>query len=135
VPDTSAHSLSECRRARRLWLVFNLLPEEYTRIVNYQGGGCAICKKEPPKGKSLAVDHSHASGLIRGALCWPCNRLLGAARDNRELLFHAASYLTSPPAIQALGHPQYGLTGRVGTKKQRRILKRLRRLARPKKGK
>lgn len=135
MPDTSAHSLSERRRTRRLCQVFNLLPEEYTRIVNYQGGGCAICKKEPPKGKSLSVDHSHTSGLIRGGLCWPCNRLLGAARDNKELLLDAAAYLTSPPAIQALGAPRYGLTGRVGTKRQRRILKRARRLARSKKGK
>ena len=67
--------------------------------------GCAICHTwEPGKG-NWQVDHDHAccpvgrSGgetcgkCVRGILCPPCNRLLGAARDNTNTLRSAAGYL------------------------------------------
>lgn len=129
MPNTSVHSVSERRRVRRLWTTFNLLPEEYDRIIAHQDGRCAICKTIPPDGKRLAVEHDHKSGLIRGGTCWPCNKLLAAARDFPALLLAAAQYLTLPPAIAALGHPQYGFPGRVGTKKQRKLAKRRTKLA------
>lgn len=76
-----------------------------TRKVHYdvmsaaQGNLCAICNSpESTTGKlgklrSLAVDHCHETGRVRGLLCMKCNMLLGAAKDDPEILRAAAEYL------------------------------------------
>ena len=59
-----------------------------------QQGGCAICGKlADTDGKQLAVDHDHATGLVRGLLCTRCNRAIGAFEDSPYLLERAADYL------------------------------------------
>jgi hypothetical protein len=103
------------RRAARLRRLFSLTPAEYDRIVWTQLGVCGICEK-PPRTVPLAVDHDHATGLIRGAICWRCNRLLGVARDSLKLLAAAAEYLRLPPATIALGGERYGRKGRTSNK-------------------
>ena len=40
------------------------------------------------------------------------------------LLQAAVAYLLNPPAVEALGGPHYGLTGRVGTKRARKLAKK-----------
>lgn len=57
-----------------------------------QGGGCAICGKQCPTGRALAVDHDHDTGEIRGLLCYKHNTALGLL-DSIELLTAAISYL------------------------------------------
>ena len=109
-------------RAYHYRTYFNLTEPEVQAIVEYQHGCCAMCGRPLSKPH---IDHSHVDGLIRGALCWPCNRLLGLAHDNPVLLGQGITYLANPPATQALGAPRYGLPGRVGTKKQRKLAKKL----------
>lgn len=59
-----------------------LTTEEYNEILDEQGGGCAICDAKPKLRKDgvtpkrLHTDHDHRSGLIRGLLCYRCNRAL-----------------------------------------------------------
>jgi Recombination endonuclease VII len=36
-------------------------------------GKCALCPREGP----LNLDHDHATGRIRGWICWQCNMYLG----------------------------------------------------------
>ena len=48
---------------------------DYTRMLEAQGGGCAICGN-PPKSRRLHVDHDHRTGQVRGLLCFRCNRAL-----------------------------------------------------------
>lgn len=103
------------RRAARLRRLFNLTPAEYDRIVWTQLGVCGICGN-PPRAVPLAVDHDHDTGLIRGAICWRCNRLLGVAKDDPKLLVDAAEYLRLPPATIALGAERYGRKGRTTNK-------------------
>ena len=77
------------RRRIRLWDKLN------TRgVLIDPHGTCAICGHHPgPDDRTLAVDHSHSAGHVRGMLCGPCNTALGMMRDNPELLRLAAAYL------------------------------------------
>lgn len=43
---------------------------------------------------SLAVDHNHLDGNIRGLLCRSCNQMLGLAKDNIKILASAQTYLS-----------------------------------------
>ena len=43
--------------------------------------------------KSLAVDHCHKTGKIRGPLCGKCNKGIGMFDDNLELLQKTLLYL------------------------------------------
>lgn len=73
---------------------FGITPEQYDELVARSGGNCALCGKTPDEnGQLLAIDHDHASGEIRGALCRYCNhRVIGRHRDP-DLLRRMAEYL------------------------------------------
>lgn len=71
---------------------YGISVEEYNLKLKEQNGGCQICGR-PPKNKSLAVDHCHTTGKIRGLLCSYCNVGLGHFHDKPELLNKAADYL------------------------------------------
>lgn len=45
-------------------------------LLDAQGGLCAICRK-PLARHEAHLDHCHASGFLRGALCVACNVQLG----------------------------------------------------------
>lgn len=87
---------SATARRRRLAL-YGLTQTEYDELLAEQGGGCAICgrQREPRRGGSLAVDHDHKDGAVRGILCSWCNRGLGMFSDDPEMLRTAATYLES----------------------------------------
>jgi hypothetical protein len=78
---------------------FGMTLRQYNYLLKKQNGCCAICGYKPEgedryrKGKSLAVDHDHVTGKIRGLLCDKCNRGLGHFNDNPRLLVEAVLYL------------------------------------------
>jgi hypothetical protein len=85
---------------------FGITVEEYRRLWDAQDGKCYICLRKPKKGRRLAVDHDHRTGLIRGLLCAEvqrCNHMLGLLREDLEWLRRAADYLADPPAVAVLG--------------------------------
>jgi hypothetical protein len=52
----------------------------------------------------LHVDHDHKTQLIRGLLCWWCNRkTLPGIKDDPALAKSAAEYLSDPPALKVIG--------------------------------
>ena len=67
----------------------------YDKILEMQGGGCAICGIEPEEGRYLDVDHDHETDRVRGLLCNSCNKGLGMFSDSQERLVKAAGYLLS----------------------------------------
>jgi hypothetical protein len=86
----------EVRRVRReskLRAQYGLTAERYESLLEAQGGGCAICG-EAPRGRHLAVDHDHETGVIRGLLCTRCNRGIGVFCDDPVLLGAASLYLS-----------------------------------------
>ncbi|HXF71611.1 MAG TPA: endonuclease VII domain-containing protein [Actinomycetota bacterium] len=72
---------------------YGITAEDYDRLLEEQGGVCAICGRRP-KQRYLAVDHEHGTGRVRGLLCDPCNQMLGFAEDDPERLRKAIAYLT-----------------------------------------
>lgn len=75
---------------------YGITNAEYQALAIKQQGLCAICGGPPTKKRlSLAVDHCHSTGIIRGLLCDLCNRGLGQFKDSIELLEKALRYLRS----------------------------------------
>lgn len=83
------------KRKHHLKHEFGLTLEAYDAMLAAQGGVCAICcKPESHRStKNLAVDHCHATGKIRGLLCYRCNTLIGYAKDSASTLRAAVIYL------------------------------------------
>lgn len=80
-------------RDARLRRVFGVSSGDYAAILAEQGGGCALCGRTPPPGRSLHVDHDHATGVVRGLLCFRCNAGIGQFREDKIRLVNAAVYL------------------------------------------
>lgn len=77
---------------------FGISHAEYAELHQRQGGVCAICKKPETatrngKVKSLAVDHCHSTGRIRGLLCADCNTGIGKLKEDRNIFLAAIQYL------------------------------------------
>lgn len=103
---TTADGLSSvcihCDQAGKLLRKYRITLDDYERLLNAQGGRCAICQTaECSTGKRFAVDHDHAccSGpktcgkCVRGLLCNNCNRLLGYLHDDIERARSVIAYL------------------------------------------
>jgi len=81
-------------RKANLQQSFGMTKAMFDRKWRDQGRVCAICGKKRKRGeKAFVVDHDHKTDVIRGILCHYCNRALGLADDNIELLKLAAAYL------------------------------------------
>lgn len=110
-------------RDRRLMILYGITEEEYNAILEYQDGGCFICRRSPGEQK-LAVDHDHVTGTVRGLLCWECNGALKKLRDVADRGWRAYAYLTSAPAALALGFAPKGRPGRSTRKWRTKTEKR-----------
>lgn len=86
-------------REHNLRTRFKITGEEYARLLSDQGGGCAVCGRKEThayasgKLKDLSVDHDHATGKVRGLLCFNHNQGIGRFQDSPILLRAAADYL------------------------------------------
>ncbi len=85
----------ERQRAGHLKRKYGITIEQYDQMLAEQGGGCAICGREPRPDISLHLDHDHESGNLRGILCFRCNNALGDLDDDVALLRAAVRYLES----------------------------------------
>lgn len=75
---------------------------DYLRMFEEQGGVCACCGEQESgihnRGKeavrlTLAVDHDHSTGEVRGLLCTKCNKAIGLLGDNITGVEKALTYL------------------------------------------
>ena len=85
---------------------YGLGPGQYDELLEFQGGVSAISEQKPLT-KRLAVDHSHASGEVRGLLTKHENfYLIGWVEqfpDPVAVLKRAIAYLENPPARRLWG--------------------------------
>ena len=79
---------------------FGIRIEDFERMLEEQGGLCAICAQEEtalrPGGmtaRDLAVDHCHKTGKVRGLVCSSCNLLIGKYEANPDLLESLVAYM------------------------------------------
>jgi len=79
---------------------FGLSIGDFNKLLKEQNNTCAICFNEETLfdsrqkvSRTLAVDHDHKTGRIRGLLCWHCNSGLGKLKDSVDLLQKAIVYL------------------------------------------
>lgn len=91
------------KRDKYLRRKYGISEAEYNVMFKYQSGRCGACQRKKDEFTShLAVDHDHRTGLIRGLLCYYCNRwVIGKHRP--EKIIGAANYLDMPPAEGAIG--------------------------------
>jgi hypothetical protein len=126
-------------RAKYLLDNYKLTIEQWDIIDAYQNHVCFVCGQPNPNGRRLSTDHRWSDGLIRGLLCSRCNPILGKLENTfiryglhkvegitmAGILARLAVYLRYPPAPQALGMDVFGYPGKTGTKKHRKLLKKL----------
>ncbi|MBE1597221.1 endonuclease VII domain-containing protein [Streptomyces stelliscabiei] len=84
------HMCLDCMRDRKYGLALG----EYDRMLEQQGGGCAICKQPCARERRLSVDHCHSTGRVRGLLCQNCNAAIGMLKEDVALFFRAVNYLS-----------------------------------------
>lgn len=106
--DTETGNCSQCgpgaplywRKAKKGWMCRNRdqyrshsVPrgwrEARARFVEEQQGRCAICGAE----ELLVLDHCHATGEHRAALCRRCNSGIGLLGDDPSRMRKAAEYV------------------------------------------
>jgi hypothetical protein len=83
----------ELSRKQHLKRKFGLSVEEYAKMLASQNGVCSLCENSCATGYSLAVDHDHNTGKIRGLLCKNCNTALGLLKENVETMTKAIDYI------------------------------------------
>ena len=87
------------KKDRELTKKFGITLSSFEEMMINQESKCAICGIEEAVYKkilnqTLAVDHCHKTGKIRGLLCGNCNRALGLFKDNIDTLKQAIIYLS-----------------------------------------
>lgn len=83
----------ELFKQRRRKYRYGITPDQYNQLLTEQQSCCAICK-HPFGDTQPHVDHCHTSGAVRGLLCGNCNRMIGLAYDNTNILVNAVAYLS-----------------------------------------
>lgn len=85
------------RRRNRKTLAF-LKPyrPHYDRLLEEQGGVCAICGRPPSAKRRFDMDHCHKGLYLRGLLCPRCNRALPSWMTP-QWLRAAADYVEKGP--------------------------------------
>ena len=94
--DTPGNSdVAHAQRQR----IYGMTPEQYIAMLTAQAHGCALCGKPETSTtkstvRSLAVDHDHSTGQVRGVLCTRCNQLVGhLEKQDRGWAGKAEAYL------------------------------------------
>lgn len=84
----------EYRRGQQLVRVYGITAAQFDEMLAKQGGGCAVCGGNNG-GRTLHVDHNHATGAVRALLCAACNTALGLLREDKQVMLALIAYLES----------------------------------------
>jgi hypothetical protein len=98
--DTHKNNQKKWQLTRRL-RKYGLTLEQYEVIMLKQNNKCRICGDSISM-KTVAIDHCHNEGHVRGVLCGTCNSGLGFFKDNTESLKKAIDYLNDNGSLVAV---------------------------------
>jgi hypothetical protein len=89
------------QRSHLLKKKYGITSDKYNQMLSEQNHKCYICHIHEDKlDRSLAVDHCHTTGKVRGLLCGNCNRFLGQIDDNINTAERLLEYLNKYKNIQ-----------------------------------
>lgn len=71
----------------------NITELEFNNMLQLQKNKCSICNNDFKSNRHAYIDHNHENNKNRGVLCPKCNILLGACKDNINILKNAINYL------------------------------------------
>ncbi len=93
----SAHfeKMERSRMNSNMRKFYGITLDERDALIVAQDACCAACGRRFGEGlvDGPHVDHCHVTGRVRGILCSNCNKALGLARDNPDVLRALADYL------------------------------------------
>lgn len=75
---------------------YGMTLEQWHFMLRQTAGSCTVSGEQP---KELCIDHCHKTGLIRGLLSHRCNKIIGLAEDDPQLLHNLAEYLEDNRAL------------------------------------
>jgi hypothetical protein len=84
--ERTRETLKVGQRRRWLFRQFGLTPEDWDAMFAAQGHICGACGSPSPRRRNgkWATDHDHATGKVRGILCYVCNVALGYYENNQR---------------------------------------------------
>jgi Mor family transcriptional regulator len=104
-PCWNCRTTSEQKRNHQYRKAYGITLEQRTAMLEKQGGLCIICGELP----ATDTDHCHATGVVRGIVCHPCNMAIGAVRERPEIALKLSEFLKThdlrtktPEEIKAL---------------------------------
>lgn len=82
---------------------FGLSRADWWAMLEACGRACTACRAPFTDSASVAVDHCHAGGQVRGLLCRSCNTALGLLKEDRRRLLGLLGYIDTycGPALAA----------------------------------
>lgn len=108
---------------------YNITLAMRQEVLEFQNYACYICKVPESYFKnSLAVDHCHETGKVRGLLCWRCNRAIQKFEDlllkeethMADRLGRAANYIEFNPFYVVFGTDTIVPPSKVKPKRRRK---------------
>ena len=91
-------SLFNAAGVRRIASTYRVSIEKAAELYVRASDDCEACGGPPEPQPRLCIDHDHATGIVRGAVCGRCNTVLGTMRDDPTRLRKLADYLERPRA-------------------------------------
>lgn len=90
------------RRATQIERTYQISAEDAHELFLLQQGRCWLCQKATGATKSLAIDHDHETGEVRGRLCGPCNQFIGRLGDDPGAARRLTGYLSGDTPYRRL---------------------------------
>lgn len=81
------------RRDYFLRAKYGISLNEFSAMWAAQGESCALCLKPVPIARNRHVDHCHETGVVRGILCFTCNKGMGMLGDSPSSIRRALAYV------------------------------------------
>jgi hypothetical protein len=102
------------KRDKYLQETYGITEADYQMKLDSQNYRCALCGKDETTFKvKLNVDHNHKTGVVRGLLCYRCNKFI-VGRHNLYSAQSLHNYMIKYESGNPVG------TARIGPKKRKR---------------